>query len=111
MPRIVNLHVLDMTSTSEFVTSVFYKRFLSSSVFSSINKGCAEAEYLYSSTSVSTSPEVLIHSSWQDTGVYHGHPPLECHSLHTDPANPLFLVPSAQMNTHEDLLSPPEIRV
>ena len=71
---------------------VFYKRLLFS-IFNSINKGCAEAECLYSSTTVSTSPEVLIYSSWQDTGVYHGHPPLEHHSLHTDPANPLFLGP------------------
>ena len=92
------------------VTSVFYKRLLSS-VFRGINKCCAETSCLYSSTRVNTSPEVLICCSWQDTGVYYGHPPLEHHSTYAESPQPPSYGPSAQMNTHEHLLSPPEIRV
>ena len=66
-----------------FVTSVFYKRLLSS-VFRSINKGCVKTSCLYSSTRASTLPEVLISCSWQDTGVLHGPPPLDCLSLHAE---------------------------
>ena len=102
--------VVVLTPPLHFVTSVFHKRLLSS-VFRGINKGCAKTSCLYSSTRVSTSLEVLICCSWQDTGVYHGHPPLEHHSPYAEsPQTPLH-GPSAWMNTHEYLLSPPEIRV
>ena len=92
------------------VTSVFYKRLLSS-VFRGFNKGCAKISCLYSSTRVSISPEMLICCSWKDTGVHHEHPPLEHHSPYAESPQPPPHGPSAQMNTHEHLLSPPEIRV
>ena len=102
MPRIVKLSALDVMeayhcvvvwtpSTSKCDICILQRApFLS---LLNINKGCAEAECLYSSISASTSLEVLICSSWQDTGVYCGHPPPEYHSLHTDPANSFFLGP------------------
>ena len=93
-----------------FVTSVFNKRLLSS-VFRSINKGCAKTSCLHSSTRASTSLEVLIRYSWQDTGVLLGPPPLECHSPYAESPQPSPFGPSAQMNSHEHLLSPPEITV
>ena len=63
------------------------------SVFRGINKGCAKTSCLYSSTRVSTSPEVLIRCSWHDTGVCHGHPPLEYHSPYAKSPNPLHMGP------------------
>ena len=81
------------------VASVFYKRLLSP-VFRGINKGCAKISCLYSSTRVSTSPEVLTQCSWQDTGVYCGHPPIEHRSLYAESPQPPPHGPSARMNTH-----------
>ena len=102
MSRWVNLHFLDLMeayhciavwtpSTSVYDICILQRLF--SSVFRGINKGCAKTSCLHSPTRVSTSPKVLVCHSWQDTGVYHGHPPLEHCSLHTDPLNPLFLGP------------------
>ena len=108
MSRIVNLHFLDLMEVyhcvavwtpSTSVCDICILQRLLSSVFRGINKGCAKTSCLYSSTRVSTSWEVLVCCSWQDTGVYHGHPPLEHRGLPAESPNPLSLGPVHKWTT------------
>ena len=59
-----------------------------------------EADCLYSSN---------VRYYRRNTGVYHGHSPTALQSVHLEGLYPL-IGPSAQKDTHEHLLSPPESR-
>ena len=70
-----------------------------------INKGCTEAVCLYSSQCKYLSGDTVL-QSWADTGVHSELPTTiyQHYSLHLLP----YLRSSAQTNTHEHLLLPPE---
>ena len=72
------------------MTSVFYKGLLS---FRSINNGCTETEYLYSSISASTLLEVLICSFLARYWYLLWTPSTLLSQSTYDPANPLSLSP------------------